>query len=740
MANESDTLEGAVERITYYAGESGFSVIRVKPAARSHVPQGTVSRDGLVTVVGELPEVNPGESLKLWGAWTSHPRHGRQFRVERCEQVLPATVEGLRRYLGSGMIPGVGPVMAERIVRKFGAKTLEIIDKDPQQLREVPGIGVQRVKQIATAWEEQRAIKEVMIFLQAHNISTRLAVRIFKQYGDTAVDVVQQDPYRLARDIWGVGFKTADTIAQDMGLPSDAPSRIQAGVEYVLSQESEEGHVYVPEVELTAKAVNLLAVSEEQVASAVNLLEADERVRRESIGAAEPAVGVYLTPYYYAERGVAGRLQRLADPSSSRLRGVRDLPLPAVGRGELDLSEQQAAAVQAAIANKVSVLTGGPGTGKTTTLRALIQMLQLHRCTFALASPTGRAAKRLAETTGQPAQTIHRLLEFSPAEGFQRNEDNPLDVDVVVIDEASMLDLVLTNHLLKAIDPASHLLLVGDVDQLPSVGAGDVLRDVIASGVASVTRLDLIFRQAQDSLIITNAHRINHGQLPLTPAEGPDFYLFVEQDPDKAAELLVDVVSNRIPRKFGLDPLDEIQVVSPMYRGSTGVANLNEQLQAALNPASPRRPERSIGGRVLRVGDRLMQTRNNYDKDVFNGDIGRLVDLDGVEQTAVIDFDGRKIVYTWLDLDEVVHAFAISVHKSQGSEYPAIVMPVSMQHYLMLQRNLLYTAVTRAKKLAVLVGTRKAIAIAVRNNKVAERHTALWWRLGATEKKSGPVS
>jgi len=388
--------------------------------------------------------------------------------------------------------------------------------------------------------------------------------------------------------------------------------------------------------------------------------------------------------------------------------------------------------VGAALTHKVSVLTGGPGTGKTTALRALIHALLNRGCTFALASPTGRAAKRLSEATGQPAKTIHRLLEYSPAKGFKRNEDDPLDVDMVIVDEASMLDLVLTNNLLKAIDLHSHLLLAGDVDQLPSVGAGDVLRDIIASGVAAVTQLDFIFRQAQDSLIVTNAHRINQGHLPLTPKSAQDFFLFVESEPDKAATLLVDVVKNRIPRKFGMDPLREIQVLAPMYRGSTGVVNLNQKLQEALNPAAADRPERRMGGRTFRVGDRLMQTRNNYDKDVFNGDIGRLVALDGVEQTAMIDFDGRKISYDWMELDEVVHAFAITVHKAQGSEYPAVVMPLTMQHYLMLQRNLLYTGITRAKKLVVLVGTKKAIALAVRNNKVAQRYTALDWRLAST--------
>ncbi|MBN1318009.1 MAG: ATP-dependent RecD-like DNA helicase [Anaerolineales bacterium] len=728
-----DSLEGSVERITYYAGETGFSVIRIKPARRSQVPQGARTRDGLVTVVGELPEINPGESLKLTGQWMSHPKHGRQFRAERCEQVLPADVEGLRRYLGSGMIRGIGPVMADRIVHKFGLDTLVVIETKPARLREVLGIGPKRIQRISTAWQEQKAIQEVMIFLQAHGVSTRLAVKIYKQYGDASVDVVQMNPYQLARDIWGIGFKTADKIAQDLGMPEDAPARIEAGVIYSLSQQADEGHVYVPRAELAEKTAGLLAVKEDLVEYAFERLETDEQIKKETLQAETPdrvEEAIYLAPFYYSEVGVTNRLRKMAESPGSRLDSIRTDQLrrpPA--RDGVPISDQQWSAIVKALTRKVSVLTGGPGTGKTTALRALIQALLDFNCTFALASPTGRAAKRLSEATGQPAATIHRLLEYSPSEGFQRGESNPLPVDMIIIDEASMLDLVLTHNLLKAIDPKSHLMLVGDVDQLPSVGAGDVLRDIIASGTAAVTRLDFIFRQAQDSLIITNAHRINAGMLPLFPRSAQDFFLFVEPDPEKGAALLVDVVKSRIPGKFGLDPLEDIQVLSPMYRGSSGVANLNQELQQALNPPTPKKPERRMGGRTFRVGDRLMQTRNNYDKDIFNGDIGRLVKLDVVEQIATINFEGRRIEYDWMELDQVVHAFAISVHKSQGSEYPAVVVPVTMQHYLMLQRNLLYTAVTRARKLVVLVGTKKAIAIAVRNDKVAQRYTALDLRL-----------
>ena len=728
MGDVNETLKGSVERITYYAGETGFSVIRLKPAQRHLVPPGAASRDGLVTVVGELPELNPGESLKLTGRWMTHPKHGRQFRSESCEQTLPANIEGLRRYLGSGMIRGIGPVMAERIVRKFGLKTLDVIESNPERLREVLGIGARRVQQVAAAWEEQKAIKEVMILLQSHGVTTRLAVKIFKQYGDAAVDVLESEPYRLARDIWGIGFKTADKIARDMGLPADAPSRIEAGVVYTLNKQADEGHVYVPQAELATKAAELLEVKEDKVEYAVTRLEALDQVKTETITQERKENAVYLTPFYYCEVGVTNRLRRMMNTAGSRLQRLRANPRVR-HTGDLELSPQQRQAIEAGLTHKVSVLTGGPGTGKTTILRVVTEMLRRSHCSFALASPTGRAAKRLSEATGHPAKTIHRLLGYSPAGGFERNEENPLDVDMVIVDEASMLDLVLTNNLLKAVDPRSHLLLVGDVDQLPSVGAGDVLRDIIASGLPAVTRLDVIFRQAQDSLIVTNAHRINQGWLPRTPRSAQDFFLFLQSDSDKAAVLLVDVVKNRIPRKFNLDPSRDIQVLSPMYRGRTGVTNLNEILQEALNPSAPDRPERRMGGRMLRVGDRLMQTRNNYEKGVYNGDIGRLAVLDPVEQTVVVDFEGRTVVYDWMDLDQVVHASAISVHKAQGSEYPAVVIPMTMQHYLMLQRNLLYTAVTRARRLVVLVGTKKAIAVAVRNSKVSRRHSALDWRL-----------
>lgn len=746
----SDRVEisGSVERITYYNQENGYTVLRLRPDTRGMLPY--AHGEPLVTVVGNLPEVNPGEWLKLTGQWLNHAKHGRQFQVELCEQSVPASVEGIKRYLGSGMVRGVGKVMAERIVNRFGADTLTIIDENPQRLGEVLGIGRKRVDNIIKAWEEQRAIKDVMVFLHGHGISTHLAVKIYKQYGDQSLAVVQMTPYRLVQDVHGIGFKTADKIAQALGVSADDPARIEAGISYTLSRMADEGHVYTPQDELEPEAAEILQVSPERVSAVLESLENSELVRRETITyqsvddrratAAESGANggaaaireeraVYLPALYFSETGLTRQVRRLVEHPTSRLRGITNYELriannPAAG----SLTAQQQQAINAALAHKLAILTGGPGTGKTTTLRTLLDTLDAAGHSYALASPTGRAAKRLAEATGREAKTIHRLLEFKPGEGFGRNENNPINADLIVIDEASMLDLVLAYNLLRAIGSDSHLLLVGDIDQLPSVGAGDVLRDLIASDVAAVVRLETIFRQAAGSLIIRNAHRINRGLMPETTPDAKDFFLFIKEDPAETAELLVDIVAKRIPLKFGLDPVDDVQVLAPMYNGLAGVTRLNELLQEALNPPG-RKIERRIGGRTFRVGDKVMQTVNNYDKSVYNGDIGRVTALDPVEQTLAVVFDGMPAVYSFLEADELIHAFAVSVHKSQGSEYPCVVMPVVVQHYMMLQRNLLYTAVTRARKLAILVGTRRAIQIAVRTNPTANRHTALDWRL-----------
>ena len=747
-------ISGSVERITYYNEENGYTVLRLRPDTRGMLPY--AHGEPLATVVGNLPEVNPGEWLKLTGQWLNHAKHGRQFQVELCEQSVPATIEGIKRYLGSGMVRGVGKVMAERIVNRFGADTLNIIDDDPRRLGEVLGIGPKRVTNIIKAWEEQRAIKDVMVFLHSHGISTHLAVKIYKQYGDQSLAVVQTTPYKLVQDIHGIGFKTADKIAQALGLSADDPARIEAGIHYTLSKMADDGHVYAPQDELEPEAAEILQIPAQRVTAVLESLENSELVRRETITyptadrrrttAAGENTGdevqvvreeraVYLPALYFSETGLTRQVRRLVEHPTSRLSGLRGgvQLATSIGRGAggptfTTLTAQQEQAVNAAMAHKLAILTGGPGTGKTTTLRTLLDILDATGHTYALASPTGRAAKRLTEATGREAKTIHRLLEFKPGEGFGRNENNSIDADLIVIDEASMLDLVLAYNLLKAIGSDSHLLLVGDIDQLPSVGAGDVLRDLIDSGVAAVVRLETIFRQAANSLIIRNAHRINRGLMPESQPDAQDFFLFIKEDPAETADLLVDIVAKRVPLKFGFNPVDDVQVLAPMYNGLTGVTRLNGMLQEALNPPG-RKVERRIGGRTFRVGDKVMQTVNNYDKSVYNGDIGRVTAIDVIEQTLTVVIDGVSVVYSFLEADELIHAFAVSVHKSQGSEYPCVVIPMVVQHYMMLQRNLLYTAVTRARKLAILVGTRRAIQIAVRTNPTANRHTALDWRL-----------
>ena len=744
-------LTGVIERITYHDEETGYTVAQLIPE----------HKDYTVTVIGNMLGVNVGESVRLTGQWTMHAQYGRQFKAESVRTVLPATIQGIRKYLGSGLIKGIGPVTAERIVRHFGLDTLTVIEQDIERLLEVPGVGPKRVAMIRRAWEEQRQIKEVMLFLQANGVSTSLAVKIYKAYGDQAIAIVRSDPYRLARDIYGIGFLTADKIARNLGIAADAPERLAAGVAYVLSAKADEGHVYFPQDELTAEAGRLLEAPPARIAEAIQSLAAEERVHVETAAEAErPAAlheplplwevagervesdqaqaAVYLIPFYHAEVGVANRLRRLLETDEDRLAVFRAYAWPeafaAVQRQTgLELAPAQRQAVQTALTQRVTILTGGPGTGKTTALQALIRLLERAGRSYLLASPTGRAAKRLSEATGREARTIHRLLEFKPGEGtsFAHNEENPLDADMVIIDEASMLDLLLTNHLLKAIAPGTHLLLVGDVDQLPSVGAGNVLRDLIASDVADVVRLETIFRQPEGSYIVVNAHRINQGEMPIFDnRHAQDFFLFKVDDPEQAAALVVDLVSNRIPRRFGLTP-GEIQVLSPMHRGEVGVGNLNLLLQNALNPPADDKPQRTVGGRVFRLGDRVIQMRNNYSKEVYNGDLGTICALDLEEQTVTVDFEGRPVVYDFLEMDEMVHAYAISVHKAQGSEFPAVVVPVLTQHYMMLQRNLLYTAVTRAKRLVVLVGTPRAIAIAVRNDRVAQRYSGLVERLRA---------
>ncbi len=731
-----ETLTGTVERITFRNAENGYTVLRLRPTHR--VPG--LGPSALVTVVGHLPDPMPGETLELQGHWKQHPRYGRQFMAAEARRVLPATVTGIKRYLGSGLVRGIGPRLAERIVDHFGAETLRILDHAPQRLCEVPSIGPKRAAALQAAWEAQKHIQRIMLFLHDHGLSTSLAVKIYKTYGDQALEVVRKDPYRLAHDIRGVGFQTADKIAQTLGLPVDHPSRLAAGLRHALRQALHEGHVYLPRDHLMRTAAELLGLAETQPLEPVlqAMIQEGELIQEEvalppqgpepeGTGRSpeeERHLGVYLPALHTAEQGLAQRLHRLLQgPSRLPSQDPRRLLLPA------DLTATQRQAVLQALRSPVSVLTGGPGTGKTTTVRALIAALEALKVPYALASPTGRAAKRLAEASGRPASTVHRLLGYVPGEGFRHGPNHPLPVHFVVVDEASMLDLPLAYSLVGAVQPGAHLLLVGDVDQLPAVGPGDVLRHLIASGQVPVTRLETIFRQAAGSHIITNAHRINRGQMPLFPKEAEDFFLFPASTPQEAAQWVVEVTARRIPRKFGLDPLTQIQVLAPMYRGPAGVHALNAALQAALNPPAPDKPEVMLFGQLYRLGDRVMQIENNYDYEVFNGDLGRITEINRVQQTLTVAFETHRVRYAWSEADQTVLAYAISVHKSQGGEFPAVVMPMVTQHYMMLRRNLLYTAVTRAQRLCVLVGQKKAIAMAVRNAQASRRFSALAWRL-----------
>ncbi len=715
-----DTLSGGLERITFYNPENGYTVLRLRPDAQLGqrlTNKSSLNSEGLATVVGNLPELSPGEHLRLQGQWDNHPKHGLQFKAEVCEQTLPATIAGIQGYLGSGMIKGIGPRFAERIVSRFKEETFNVIENTPERLLEVPGIGEGRMNKIITAWEEQKQVKEIMVFLHGHGVSTNLAVKIYKTYGDAALETVQKNPYQLERDIYGVGFKTADRIAQALGLPADHPSRIEAGIVFALNETINEGHVYAPRELLAQRAVELLEVPPELIPPALERLAQDDRIRPEMIPLDNKrstskvisesqgmygALVIYLTPLYFGEQGVAERIKALVGTTS---KAINHVLFPA-----RNLSEEQQAAIHMALTNPVSILTGGPGTGKTTCLKELITTLEAQHKKVALASPTGRAAKRLSEATGYPAGTIHRLLEYSPIDGFQYNEAHPLDLDFLVVDESSMLDLLLTNHLLKAVRPGTHVLFVGDVDQLPSVGAGDVLRNLISSGIAPITRLSTIFRQAANSKIITNAHLINQGKFPVFSQGEGDFFFFPSEDAQRAGDWVIQVVTERIPQKFGFNAMRDIQVLSPIYRGPAGVSALNDRLQEKLNPYAANKPERRLYGTLFRVGDKVMQAQNNYDKDVYNGDMGFIHFIDFIEQTLTIDFDGRLVSYDWSEADQLVLAYVVSVHKAQGSEFPVIVMPIVTQHYMMLQRNLLYTAITRARKLCVLVGSRQPLA------------------------------
>ncbi len=726
----TQTLEGVLERITYQNDENGYTIAKI-------VQKGKVQP---VTVVGALAGVQVGESLVLTGLWVNHPQYGRQFDVKSYTVRYPATLEGIRKYLGSGLIKGVGPVTARKIVDHFGLKTLDILDNSPEKILEVSGIGPSKADLIGNAWVEQQQIKEVMLFLQGNGVSASLAVKIYKQYGEKSIQVVRETPYQLARDIFGVGFKTADLIARKMGLALDSPERIQTGLLYALGNLSNEGHCYATQEQLLADTVLLLDLPKEQCAAQIEPLIVQEAIilDREVL---------YLPPFFHAEKGVANKLLRMMNNTQDRLGAFKrinwQLAFSVLDRNsEIMLTDQQKLAVKTALTEKVSVLTGGPGTGKSTITGSIIQLLKEKHASVLLAAPTGRAAKRLSETTGLQAKTIHRLLEYTPSErtNFVRDRENPLDADLIIIDETSMVDILLMNHLLNAVEVGSHILFVGDMDQLPSVGPGNVLRDLIESQVIPVIRLDTIFRQAEDSFIIVNAHRINNGDMPLFSKESTDFFLFPETDALKAADWVIDLVNQRVQNKFGFDPLRDIQVLTPMHRGACGVSELNERIQAVLNPEDPRKAEVRHGARVFRVGDRVMQIRNDYERQIFNGDLGVIASIDAENHIISVNFDERLVPCETLQLEELVHAYAISIHKSQGSEFPVVIIPLLMQHYMMLQRNLLYTAVTRARKLVVMVGDKKSIGMAVRNNKIALRNTFLKERLHETPTQEKPTS
>lgn len=784
-----EILEGILERITFYSSETSYMVGRLGCKGKENV-----------TIVGYFPPFQEGESLLLRGEWTVHPRYGQQFLVKECESVIPTSRKGLERFLASGLIKGVGSHTARLLLKHFGLEVLEVIGEDPSRLTEVPGIGPRKAALIHQSYLQQQEIREVMLFLQHYGVSPGLAVRIFRHYGKDSIPLLKENPYRLAEEVYGIGFITADKIARKLGLPFNAPQRVRAAFLFLLNQAADEGHVYLPQAELLRRVVDILcrpekeavvadhpAGEEEPAASA----EAAKAVAGKGKGGgrkkkpAEPAPAemveraaahrleevpenlppslvlgqlrglvqerllfqeqdpggeeiIYAAPFYYAEKGVAQKmfalLQRqlvLFVPQES------DLLQAVLQEEKLKLAAEQVEAVRGACENGVMVITGGPGTGKTTTIRTLIKIFARFRLKILLAAPTGRAARRMTEATGMEAKTIHRLLEYSFVEGqgfrFQRNEDNPLNAQVIIVDEVSMVDLILFYNLLKALPDGCRLILVGDVDQLPSVGAGNVLRDVLNSEIVPSVCLKTIFRQARESMIIVNAHQINKGEFPHLNKRDKDFFFVPEENPERVTEIIVELCRERLPRFGSFDPMEEIQVLTPMRRSKAGVEILNSLLQQELNPPTRYKGEISYGGFNFRLGDKVMQIRNNYEKEVFNGDIGRITALDQEDGELIVTYPdqngSREVVYDTAGLDELVLAYAVSVHKSQGSEYPVVVMPVITQHYILLQRNLLYTAITRARRLVVLVGTRRAIAIAVHNNRVVQRYSNLALRL-----------
>ncbi|MBW1740318.1 MAG: ATP-dependent RecD-like DNA helicase [Deltaproteobacteria bacterium] len=720
------TLEGHLERIVYHNEDNHYTVAKLKVRGNPE----------LVTVVGQLTGITLGEVLRLWGDWETHPKYGQQFKATGYRVSLPAQIHGIQKYLGSGLIKGIGPEMAKRLVERFGTKTLEVIEHSPDDLLGVKGIGEKRLQMILKAWEGQREIRDVMIFLQGHGVSTGYSAKIFKQYGHDAIRVVRENPYRLASDIFGIGFLIADRIAEKVGIAKDAMIRAEAGIIHVLEKMSNEGHMFVLYDQLQDRAETLLEIDRTVLETAVENLAASGRIVLEDFhlenDPSKAMTAVYLKTFYAAEVGLANRLKALFS-----------VPVKALGmdagrierliqyRLAIMLAKEQWFGLHTALSHKVSIITGGPGTGKTTLVKAILAVFEAAGKQVVLCAPTGRAAKRLSEVTGHEAKTIHRLLVYNfKSGGFQKNEKDPLDADVVIVDEASMVDTFLMYHLVKAVPMTAVLILVGDVYQLPSVGPGNVLRDMIDSNQVAVVFLKEIFRQAQKSLIIVNAHRINQGFPPTMPDSNrdtlEDFYFIEQEDPEKVLSIILELCCERIPGRFKLDPLSDIQVLSPMHKGIVGTTNLNRVLQQALNPSNDT-IERM--GRTFKCRDKVMQVRNNYGKEVFNGDIGTISRIDRDMQKITVEYDGRAVDYEFGELDELVLAYAVSVHKSQGSEYRAVILPVMIQHFMLLQRNLVYTGVTRAKELVVLIGTKQALAIALRNDTPKKRMTRLCERM-----------
>lgn len=715
-----ESITGTIEKIVYRNEENGYVIAKINIEK---------NEEKLATIVGNMASVNIGETYELKGEWVNNPKYGWQFNFEHYQLILPTSLLGLKRYLGSGLIKGVGPVTADRIIKHFGSKTLEVMENDLQRLTEVEGIAEKRIKVISKSWEEQKEIKRVMIFLQSYQITTGYAVKIYKTYGNAAIEKLKENPYRLVDDVFGIGFKIADRIAQNLGIEPTSPARIKAGIKYILNELANQGHCFGVINEIIEKGSELLEVEESLVEKALDILKNDNEIIMQEDR-------VWLLLYYFAELGVSKKLiELLKFPQQLINLDVQKKIRYLEKKYDFSFAEEQKEAIQKVLLNRVLVVTGGPGTGKTTTTLGLIELFEELELKIILAAPTGRAAKRLNETTGREAKTIHRLLEYSPKSGtFTRDAENPIRTDVIILDEVSMIDILLMNSLLKAVLPGTFLILIGDVDQLPSVGPGNLLKDIIDSETIPVVRLTKIFRQDWRSLIIVNAHRVNEGKYPIIKGERErDFYFIEEEDPQVAAQKIINLCTVRLPSKYKIDPVDDIQVLSPMYKGEIGADNLNYSLREALNSKGK---EIKYGNYSFRVNDKVMQIKNNYDKEVFNGDIGRIKNIDVEEHILEVNFYERKVGYDFSELNELVLAYAITVHKSQGSEYRIVIIPVMTQHYLLLQRNLLYTGITRAKEMVILIGTKKALWIAIKNNKTFHRNTSLKERLREISKKN----